>query len=340
MYPYWGEYDYAPGNYVEEEEGDGASCSTTTDDADPDDHSLSLPSNGYLPQGSQDKASLDAGTSQNTSAADTKPKKKRKRNPLSAEARERRNRKRRVNFFPRLLKSDIRRNYAQMFTNVINAYDAQLLRSFMSEFCLPAVQLIDFAPENIAYGLPPLVHQMGIRNIMRYWASNSVVIPDFVCQPLSVQLCVNPINNRSRVVCKTLFKGTKVLDVDIGDVDRQIIHVLRQKALSMSTPSDTSSSTSSSDEENGNEDTSEESSSLAVPVSLVPIRDSVKSRRLQALLEQRKGWEINLFRTKKLPKPMNPPIEISYEGAMILYLDENFRIDRVDFLGSEVNSFN
>jgi hypothetical protein len=71
---------------------------------------------------------------------------------------------------------------------------------------------------------------------------------------------------------------------------------------------------------------------------LLPIRDSVKSRCLQALLQQRKGWEINLFRTKKLPKPMNPPISMSYDGVIILYLDENYRIDRVDFLGSEVAS--
>jgi hypothetical protein len=66
--------------------------------------------------------------------------------------------------------------------------------------------------------------------------------------------------------------------------------------------------------------------------------DHTKANQLQKLLLQRKGWEINLFRTKKLPKPMQPPINISYEGVIILYLDENFRIDRLDFLGSEVNT--
>ena len=293
------------------------------------------------------------------------PRRNRKRRPLTPEARERRNRRRRVNYFPRLLKSDIRRNYAQMFTNVMNAYDGTLLRHFMMDYCVPTVQLLDFAPENIPYGLPPLVHQIGMKNILKYWASNSVIIPDFVCQTQSVKLCVDPNTNRSRLVCKTLFQGTKVLDIALGEVDRQISRVLQEakSALVLDTslipvlrrsvgrnavvrkPNLDASSDSVSTE--GQTSESSEGVSIMESVcdstegnghSLVPIHDTNKSKELKKLLQKRNSNESSLFRSHQLPKPLNPPISILYEGSIILYLDETFRIYRFDFLGSQVHN--
>ncbi len=275
---------------------------------------------------------------------------RRRKRYFTPEAREQRNRRRRVNKFPRLLKSDIRRNYAQMFTNVINAYDGALMRRFVTEFCIPNVQLIDFAPENIPYGLPPLAHQIGMKNILKYWASNSMVIPDFVCQTQSVQLCVDPSTNRSRVVCKTLFKGTKVLDIALGEVDRQIASVLLPSISNVSKTSSSSVGASTALlEYSQSQKSKEESDAESVGVdevfdsteekycSLVPIHDTKKSKELQNLLQHRKSFETSLFRTYKVPKPLNPPVSMFYEGSMILYLDEHFRIYRLEFLGSQVN---
>ena len=274
------------------------------------------------------------------------PRRNRKRRPLTPEARERRNRRRRVNYFPRLLKSDIRRNYAQMFTNVMNAYDGTLLRHFMMDYCVPTVQLLDFAPENIPYGLPPLVHQIGMKNILKYWASNSVIIPDFVCQTQSVKLCVDPNTNRSRLVCKTLFQGTKVLDIALGEVDRQISRVLQEAKASIvlgtldPPPMEVEVMLSENPPPPGfmtGTDTVYDSTDTKYN-SLVPIHDMDKSKELLDLLRQRKCYESSLFRSRHVPKPLNPPVSILYEGSMILYLDEHFRIYRLDFLGSQVNS--
>jgi hypothetical protein len=206
----------------------------------------------------------------------------------------------------------------------------------MSEFCLPAVQLLDFVPEYISYNLPPLVYQLGIRNIMRYWAGNNIVIPDVIYQPLNTQVCVNPASGRSRVICKTSFKGTKILDVDIGDIDRKIIRIL-STGNEVNQDQNDEVDKSQACVNNGNAKDAPAELDCRLMLS-IPIQDTLKAERLQALLQHRKGWEVNMFCTKQIPKPMHVPVTMSHEIAITLYLDENFRIDRLEFFGADIIS--
>jgi hypothetical protein len=68
----------------------------------------------------------------------------------------------------------------------------------------------------------------------------------------------------------------------------------------------------------------------------IPMRDITIARRLQMLLQQRKGWEMNLLAMKKLPKTLSLPVSMAYDGVIILYLDTNLNIHRIEVLGSEV----
>lgn len=59
--------------------------------------------------------------------------------------------RRRINLFPRIIKKDIRRDYAAMFTNVLNTVDQVLMGKFMNTYCVNSVKMIDYAklPQNV-----------------------------------------------------------------------------------------------------------------------------------------------------------------------------------------------
>lgn len=86
----------------------------------------------YQPERSPSSTSPDEESQQKSIHKTRKSRLNRKRYPLSKEARERRNQKRRVYAGPklpccrlRILKSDIRRNYGNMLVNVMNSFDSK-----------------------------------------------------------------------------------------------------------------------------------------------------------------------------------------------------------------------
>lgn len=56
---------------------------------------------------------------------------------------------RRVKPFPRVLKRDIRRTYANMLINVMNSYDVELIVKFFTQFCLSNCYLFDDSSEAV-----------------------------------------------------------------------------------------------------------------------------------------------------------------------------------------------
>ncbi|RYY69487.1 hypothetical protein EON63_23620 [archaeon] len=58
--------------------------------------------------------------------------------------------------FSRLLYSDIRRRYAQMYTNVLNSNDPALVRKFFRQFTVPRVQFFNYMANQV-YNLPPII---------------------------------------------------------------------------------------------------------------------------------------------------------------------------------------
>lgn len=269
--------------------------------------------------------------------------KKRKRLPMTQEARDRRNLRRRAHQFPRLLKTDVRRQYAQMFTNVMNSYDGNLLRKFMSVYCHANVTLLDCAPENIQYKLPPIVQMDGLRSILKYWAYNSLIIPDFICRTMDTEIRVIPSSNESKIICKCIFQGTKVIDLCLGDIDQKIIELLSTSNLSVG------------DREGGKDVLSRPSmvtlqdtpdvSSLSVSSprrKTENLRESTTtpSPTLNQLLEMKKVQMMNIRKpmitSYDVPKPAMPAVEMRYEGSICMHVNEQLQIVKIAFLSSKV----
>lgn len=58
--------------------------------------------------------------------------------------------------FSRLVYTDIRRSYAQMYTNVLNSGDPALVRQFFGHFTVSRVQFLNYMANQV-YNLPPII---------------------------------------------------------------------------------------------------------------------------------------------------------------------------------------
>ena len=277
-------------------------------------------------------------------------KQKRKRLPLTPEARDRRNQKRRVvnKDYRHVLRSDVRRNYAKMFINVLNASDCLLFRKFLSTFGTADIHLVDFVPEMASIGLPPLVYEKGLDNVINYWIWKTWMVPDFICQMTNIQLLVALTANCSKMVCKAIIKGTKIVKSDISKVDLEIMDTLMYN-LSPS-DSDTSScgisesddslhqvSRSSCDILLRHKDAKINTSKTIVKCEqefILPIRDQSKLGKINELLQHRKYWSIDSRGSSQI---LGPPVKFSYEGSFVLHLDDQYRIHRLEILSAQAN---
>ena len=192
------------------------------------------------------------------------------------------------------MKNDFRRRYIEMYNNVINYHDPELLHHFLYEFCTPSCQFIVRSDKGRP---PPISH--GILDIVRYISITAIQMPDHYQALTNARIHVPFDQPGSRIICNLLFKGTELLELHPDQM--KALFASQSLPSSSSSSSDSSTNTSSVDNDEGSIPTE---SSSKLPSELVKAFKS-----LQLL-------------------PSNDPKEFLVEGTFIIHLDEANRVEK------------
>lgn len=109
----------------------------------------------------------------------------------------------------RILKSDIRRRYAEMVMKVMNNYDVSLMDQFLKDFCAPEFRFTEIIPKLASDKQPPNYID-GLENIIKSWAYCFEIMPDCVFHLSEAKFVRTLGSEGSRVVCKARLTGTKL----------------------------------------------------------------------------------------------------------------------------------
>lgn len=183
--------------------------------------------------------------------------------------------KRKKNYIPRVVKSDIRRHYGSMVANVLNSCNNELMHSFFQNYAIPAfrMEMRQVDPSSYAH-LPPQVIQNNVSKFVKgisfdgeEWLKFMSPVchaasPDQVFRLNNVRLVTRLNDESSLVVMDTEIEGSRVYDINPLDVLDYIFSydsdevtpgkhsqhqaVLRTSALNASAPTSTPVSTYSS----------------------------------------------------------------------------------------------
>lgn len=172
---------------------------------------------------------------------------------LKAVKQPRRNKKRyRANFFPRIIKRDLRRLYPKMLSNAINSSDPQLLSAFFATFarpdCLftpcdsyPTAAVVNPIRGKVPSSEPNSPTFADLRTFLLTFAVQCDLMPDITFDIRSARIHQyrresehknNPLFV-SEVVCDIVFSGTIVYEYDLNTVSmegHQVELFLRNKA--------------------------------------------------------------------------------------------------------------
>ena len=143
---------------------------------------------------------------------------------------------------PRILKSDIRRQYARMFTNVMNSHDHELMQSFlrrygskdlrMDKFMAPGALCDNKEEVTIVNPTTPRkknscdVTLYGVEHISLYWFMMNIMTPDQIFSIDDIKIRTKPDSMACTVTCKYSVRGTFLLDVTRGNVMHDMMELL------------------------------------------------------------------------------------------------------------------
>lgn len=135
--------------------------------------------------------------------------------------------KRKKNFIPRVIKSDIRRHYSTMITNVINANNHELLKSFFHSYAIPTFRMNTRQIDPASYAhLPQEVVQNNIAKFVKgisfngeEWLKfhslvNNMISPDQVLRLRDVRLVTRLNDHRSVIVMSVDVELSHIFEVD------------------------------------------------------------------------------------------------------------------------------
>jgi len=130
----------------------------------------------------------------------------------------------------RILRSDIRRSYANMFLNVISSGDFSLLYGFIDTFCTPNAENVFIRPncQDVFKDQYLTFKQRGVYDMARYWYASALMKPDAV---VSMKECNihTPFNSTvSTVVSLFRFTATLLLEdmpADYGNPNPTVLKV-------------------------------------------------------------------------------------------------------------------
>ncbi len=132
---------------------------------------------------------------------------------------------------PSLVKSDIRRSYSNIFTNVINSMNFPLLVEFLKHYCVPNLILT----QNISLSLRGTIiasgeerqlqkeqgcaykfktaYVVGLQNVVQFWYNKTKVLPDSVYRLNNASVHTTSHSAGSRVVSDFSVAFTKLYDI-------------------------------------------------------------------------------------------------------------------------------
>lgn len=216
----------------------------------------------------------------------------------------------------RILKSDIRRRYAEMVMKVMNNYDISMFDSFLHSFCAPGFRFTEVIPKLQNSKVPNCID--GLENIIKSWAYCFEIMPDCVFHLYDAKFIRTLGHKGSRVVCKARLTGTKLYSATnpvIGSADQAEYSVMQQIcAVGNNIPQvriKNSSAATSTD-------------SLSTIGSYNNNVDMSTGQFIDDP-EKRAEYERNVENMKDVIELcyVNKPVRICVEGVFVFYLDEN-----------------
>lgn len=119
--------------------------------------------------------------------------------------------RRKLPVVPRLIQSDIRRNYSTMLLNALNSHDPLFIQPFVEKYLTPFVTLTKPAVKT-AVMVKPSTFVEGADALVRYWSMLSIIIPDQILQAENVQVVRNSKDNSCRIVCDLISSCTQLYE--------------------------------------------------------------------------------------------------------------------------------
>ena len=124
----------------------------------------------------------------------------------------------------RILKTDIRRRYGEMYVNVTNSQDPKLVQEFFFKFCLPSCYYDEKFGEECKFGEfvrsvfsrgheSRLMRKAGLAEIVQGCIASRSIFPDGCLRLLNFEVRVTRGVSGSQLVAKVMFKGTLLYDV-------------------------------------------------------------------------------------------------------------------------------
>ena len=116
------------------------------------------------------------------------------------------------------VKNDIRRSYAQMFANVSNSFNSDLVATFFHTFSRIDM---DFQENNTiiqsteydADDMPQSLTLNGLPVVVQFWLNRMHAIPDGVIKMSDAKVTTFPNSKESQITCLFEFAGTRLFDV-------------------------------------------------------------------------------------------------------------------------------
>lgn len=161
------------------------------------------------------------------SSLEVRRKRKRGYQPISEEARLRRNARRRQSVcIVRLPKRDFRRQFPLMMLNTINSHDPQFVESFIFSFCRPDCRMIDFSRQLLSdtCNISMLNVCDGVNAIAKYTTSFDSCSPDSVMTLLHTEIRMSELG--TTIISKFNYQGTVILQPKATDMTMRFSQLL------------------------------------------------------------------------------------------------------------------
>lgn len=216
---------------------------------------------------------------------------------------------------PRILRHDIRRQYARMYVNVMNSSDPSLLLSFFKRYGShnPVMKNNVNQPGHIAK--KPFSMEIQGRDVITWFiAAIQQLFPDKASSYDNVVVRTTHGSLNSTIECDFKVDHTVLYDVAVDE--------FLQETLSLLAIADEDEQDRKKKKYNSEDDVAASAMKAASPFSKPNLLDIVDPLKLPRL---RKGY---------IPLVSNP-ISVHVQGKLVLHVDEHHRIYEVEFTGQD-----
>lgn len=232
------------------------------------------------------------------------------------------------NPFPRILKRDPRRIFGQMYLNVVNSGDSNLLVKFMRRFFQLDAQYQRFHQEGpilVQSNDIPIIE--GRESIMLFLASHLETAPDMVAISKAGSIRQRLNSDYSEVLIDVKMEGTRLYLIDM--------HQLKELIESHNNHSNNLLLALASSCVDYDETTTRSATSSSSSASSSASSNSVP-KRAPATKEEIAELALTHFTDMAKRMMLSSPVHFVLEGTWTMYLDEHFNVYRMDFTRSNL----